>query len=145
VTIPRAGDPLPVFATPTLADPLGVDPICTDDPACPFHQTSLDQSLREGRPVALLVGTPAHCTTGICGPVLNLLEDAAATYGDRVAFVHAEVYTDDTLQTPTEAIRQLSLTFEPSLFVVDASGAVNSRLDVIYDATELAAALDAVV
>jgi hypothetical protein len=34
--------------------------------------------------------------------------------------------------------------FEPSLFVADASGTVVTRLDNVYDRTELIAALDVI-
>ncbi|MGE0307777.1 MAG: hypothetical protein AB7Q27_18680, partial [Acidimicrobiia bacterium] len=58
-----------------------------------------------------LVGTPAFCQTGICGPVLDVMIDIAADYPD-LQFIHAEVYTDDTATslepeagTPTASVR----------------------------------------
>jgi hypothetical protein len=141
VAVPVEGQAMPSFPTPTTAATLDVTPICTQQPPCPFHEVSFDEALASGTPVALLVGTPAYCATGICGPVLGLLESAAAPYGDRLTVIHAEVYTDDTLQTTTGAVQSLGLDYEPSLFVIDASGTLRHRLDVIYDATELAAAL----
>jgi hypothetical protein len=139
--VPVEGQAMPSFATPTAADSLGVTPVCTQDPPCPFHEVSLDDALANGRPTLLLVGTPAYCATGICGPVLGLLEAGVAPYGDRIDVIHAEVYTDDTLGTTTAAVQALGLDYEPSLFVVDGTGILRHRLDVIYDADELAAAL----
>ena len=143
--VPVPGDPMPSFATPTTTDPLGVDPICTHQPPCPFHESSLDTALASGQPTVLLVGTPAYCATGICGPVLELLERVSGGYGDKVNVIHAEVYTDDTLQTTTQAVQQLGLDYEPALFIADADGTLRYRLDVVYDADELGAALTDVV
>jgi hypothetical protein len=42
------------------------------------------------------------------------------------------------LAPTTEA---LALTFEPTLFLIDSSGTIQTRLDTIYDAAELDAAL----
>jgi hypothetical protein len=136
---------MPSFPTPTTDDAKGVDPICTHQPPCPFHELSLDEALTNGKPTVLLVGTPAYCATGICGPVLELLERVATGYGDKVNIIHAEVYTDDTLQTTTQAVQSLGLDYEPALFIADASGTLVSRLDVVYDADELNESLTAVL
>ena len=146
VPLLQVGATLPGVDTPTVADGRGVEPICTRDPQCPFHEQTLDEALATGDPVALLVSTPAFCTTGICGPVLDMLIEAApARAGLRV--VHAEVYADAVetgdiaSATVTPAVEAMGLTFEPSLFVTDDTGVVTSRLDFIWDLTELDAAL----
>jgi hypothetical protein len=132
------------LATPTTKDPRGVDPICTRDPACPLHDSSLDEVLGRGRPVAFLVATPAYCQVDVCGPVLDLLVDQGDTFGG-VEMVHAEVYTDDTLESATEAVRAYKLPTEPVLYLAGADGTIRERLDNIYDTTELAAALEKLV
>lgn len=142
VPVPGPGDRLPVLATPTTTDPRGVDPICTAEPPCPLHELSVDEVLAAGRPLALLVSTPAFCDIGICGPVLDVLRGAAADHADRVDFVHAEVYTDRTASTATPTVQGLGLTFEPALFLVGGDGVIVDRLDVVYDGPELAEALD---
>ena len=82
VAIPQVGAPLPPFDTPTVEDGRGVNPICTREPACPLHDVSTQSSaLSAGQPVAYLIGTPAYCQTAVCGPVLDLLLDRAATAG----------------------------------------------------------------
>ena len=48
-------------------------PICTAEPRCPLHTTSLDAAVAAGGPVALLVSTPKFCQVAICGPVLDVL------------------------------------------------------------------------
>ena len=78
--------------TPTPADHRGVEPICTRDPACPFHDVTLSDALSSGRPTALLISSPAYCQTNVCGPVLELLMEEGA--GRPMNLVHAEVYAD---------------------------------------------------
>jgi hypothetical protein len=143
VVIPKVGDPLPPFDTPTVSDGRGVDPICTRQPPCPLHDVTLTEALAAGRPVAYLVGTPAHCKTAVCGPVLDLLLAEREVRGDAISMVHAEIYTDDTITTVAPAVGAYNLDFEPVLFVADSSGTLVERLDAIWDGAELQAALDA--
>lgn len=141
--VPGPGEALPSIPTPTTGDALGVDPLCTATPRCPLHDVSLDQALALGKPVVLLVSTPAFCQTAICGPVLDLLVDRSATLADRATVIHAEVYTDDTASETTSTVSALGLRYEPSLFVAAADGTVRHRLDYTFDAVELDDALAA--
>jgi hypothetical protein len=147
IPIPQIGDRLPSAPTPTTADPAGVATICTRTPACPFHEVSLDAALASGRPVAVLLSTPAYCQVGICGPVLDLLIAEAADHPD-LAVVHIEVYPNGApspTNPPTSLVTStFGLVYEPALFVADASGAITARLDNIYDGAELAEVLAAV-
>jgi hypothetical protein len=144
IAMPLVGDALPPFDTPTVRDGGGVDPICTRSPACPLHDITLTEALGSGTPVLYLVGTPAHCKTAVCGPVLDLMLAEREVRGETVAMVHAEVYTDDSITTTAPAVQAYHLTFEPVLFVTDGSGMLVERLDAIWDERELRAALDAV-
>lgn len=154
VAVPLAGDALPVVSTPTTSDPAGIDPICTRSPdPCPFHELDVAEVLAAGRPLALLVATPALCATAYCGPVVDTLIEAIAAggtaYGD-LAAVHLEVYAnasevdgnygDPALRIATP-VAELGLEFEPSLFLVDRAGVVVDRIDNIFDRTELDGAL----
>ena len=144
LSFPGAGEPLEPFDTPTTTDSRGVTPLCTRPEPCPFHELTLTEALAAGRPVAYLVGTPAHCQTAICGPVLDLLIAAAPGF-PQFSFVHAEVYADEAAKEIAPAVAQLGLQFEPLLFVVGADGIVQRRLDVIYDRNELEMALSAAI
>jgi hypothetical protein len=144
--VPLGGKMVPV-ETPTVDDPRGVDPICTRPAGtCPFHTQTLTAALAVGKPTALLVSTPEFCQIGVCGPVLDLLTTAAGQHPE-MQFVHAEVYADaqavKDLQaaTLTPVVDAYGLTYEPSLYVADASGTVVDRLDYIFDATDIDAAL----
>jgi hypothetical protein len=150
VHMPQVGHPLPPVDTPTTDDHRGVDPICTNDPPCPFHTHNLADSLAAHRPVLLLLSTPRYCQTAICGPVLDLLVDAMSTRTD-VDVIHNEVYANPdavpTIEQATQAplVQAYSMVFEPCLFAVDAGGTLVRRLDTIYDRTELRDAVSAIL
>jgi len=143
VTIPRPGDTLEGFDTPTVDDPAGVDPICTREPVCPFHTVTLSDALASGTGVAYFVGTPAFCQTGSCTPALETMVGIESEYADDYVFVHAEVWSDLTAEVVAPAVEALGLAFEPTLFITDADGVVVERLDGLWDATELRERLDA--
>ena len=145
VTVPGTGDSLPSFDTPTFADHRQVEPICTRQPKpCPFHEVRLSDALKLGVPVAYIVGTPAHCSTGTCSPALDGLIEVATSVGDRAVFIHAEIYADEAATVIAPAIKALGLTFEPTLFIVDMSGKIIKRLDAVFDSLEISDALASV-
>lgn len=140
--VPAVGSTLPSLHTPTTTDPRGVDPICTRVPgACPFHDTDLADALASATPTALLVSTPGYCQIAVCGPVLDLVTEQAGT-ATGVTVVHGEVYAHPKqgLDELAPLVEGLHLDWEPSLFVVDASGTIVERLDTVFDRTEIAAA-----
>jgi len=142
VLVPKIGDQLSRFESPTFADSRGVTPICTRLPEpCPFHQLTLTEALNRNTAVAYLVGTPAHCSTGTCAPALEQLIQVAKEFGDRISVVHAEVYTDDTATVVAPAVRALNMTFEPVLFVANSRSKIVARLDAVFDAREISEAL----
>jgi hypothetical protein len=143
VAVPGPGDPMPPFDTPTFDDSRGVEPLCTREPEpCPFHEVTLTEALGAGKPVAYLIGTPAFCQTGTCAPALESMIAVQDRFGETFTWIHAEVYTDDTATTPTDAVGAANLTFEPALFVIDADGTVLERIDALWDETELVEVLE---
>ncbi len=136
--IPVVGRPLPPFDTPTTDDPRGVDPICTRlEGPCPFHDLTLTEALASGKPVVYVIGTPAHCQTGTCGPSLEVMIDVARQFADRAVFVHAEVYADQQATTVAPALTAYNLLYEPVFWTTDASGTVTRRVDIVWDREEL--------
>jgi len=126
---PVPGAPAPRAASPTVANPLGVDPICTRNPPCPLHDVSLDAAIGAGKPVAVMLATPALCQSRYCGPVLDDLLTLTDQYKDRITFVHVEIYTNLSGNETTPTVQAWGIQTEPWLFGVDATGNVVSRLD----------------
>lgn len=142
VAIPTVGSPLPPIDTPTTQNARGITPICTRKPEpCPLHDVNLRDALTMGKPVVYLLGTPAYCQTGTCTPALDALLNAHESFGDRAIFIHAEVYTDTTATVSAPAVTAHKMTFEPALFITDATGKLVERLDAIFDSSEVLEAL----
>ncbi|MFM8854643.1 MAG: hypothetical protein ACKOGL_15895, partial [Acidimicrobiaceae bacterium] len=120
----------------------GVNPICTQSPEpCAFHKLTLTEALQLKKPVAYLIGTPAHCSTGTCAPALEQLTKVSEIVGDRATIVHAEVYADEAATVVAPAVKAFAMTFEPALFIVDANLKIIDRLDAVFDAEEISEAL----
>ncbi len=142
VLIPLVGSQLPGFDTPTFDDHRGVEPVCTRTPEpCEFHNITLNEALALKKPIAYLVGTPAHCQTGTCAPALEALINVKKSIGDAMTFLHAEIYTDDKATTVAPAVVALKMEYEPAIYITDASGKIIERFDAIFDADEIKAAI----
>ena len=127
--VPAPGDVAPVVATPTTADLLGFERICTLDPSCGMHEDSLDDLIAAGTPVMLTIATPGFCETAICGPTVDVIQSVRAGRPDEdIAWVHLEVFTDAGL-TVAEQVTEWNLPSEPWLFGIDGDGKIAGRLD----------------
>ena len=144
VLIPLVGSLLPGFDTPTVDDHRGVEPVCTRTPEpCLFHNITLNEALALKKPIAYLVGTPAHCSTGTCAPALEALINVRKSIGDAMTFLHAEIYTDDKATTVAPAVVALKMEYEPAIYITDASGKIIERFDAVFDANEISSAIAA--
>jgi hypothetical protein len=128
--IPDVGEPAPEVATDTLESVKGNrDLLDTRTPPSEMHEQSFDQVVGS-KPVALLFATPQLCQSRVCGPVTDVALQLQSEYGDRVEFIHQEVYVDNDpnagLRDPLQAFK---LPTEPWLFVVDENGRISSRLE----------------
>jgi hypothetical protein len=139
---PTVGTAAPLDASPTTANPLGVDPICTRDPMCPLHDQSLDTIIGKGKPVAVLFATPARCQSKYCGPVLDSLLPLVDTYKDRVNLVHVDIYKNLRTNETSPTVTAWNIPSEPWFFGIDAAGKITTRLDGAIGQDEMKAALD---
>src|SRR5205823_13246468 len=80
------------------------------------------------KPVALLFATPQLCQSRVCGPVVDEMLELKARYGDRMTFIHQEVYADNN---PNKGLRappqRFHLPSEPWLFAVRKDGTIAAR------------------
>lgn len=128
--IPDVGEAAPKVKTDTLASVGGnEDLLDTRTPPSDMHASSFDEVVGT-KPVALLFSTPQLCQSRVCGPVTDVALQLKAEYGDRVEFIHQEVYADNDpnagLREPLKAFR---LRTEPWLFVVGENGKITARLE----------------
>jgi hypothetical protein len=150
VVVPLPGETLPELRFPTFGNEMDMDPICTQFAGpCPLHDKTIEEALETGRPLALLIATPAFCETAYCGPVLDVMLELRPDFPN-IEFLHAEVYQNPNeadgnfldervLRSPT--VVDLDLPFEPTLFLLRPDRTIMDRIDNVYDNTELREAL----
>jgi hypothetical protein len=128
--IPAVGEQAPRVPTDTLASAGGdVKKIDTRVPPSDMHATSLQDVLGR-RPVALLFATPQLCQSRVCGPVVDIAAQLEQTYGNRMQFIHQEVYRDNEVAKGLrQPLRDFRLQTEPWLFVMDRTGKITARLE----------------
>jgi hypothetical protein len=128
--IPEVGEKAPPVATDTLASAKGdVTKIDTRVPPSDMHAHSFADVVGK-KPVALVFATPQLCQSRVCGPVVDIAAQMKAKYGDRVEFIHQEVYVgNDPNKGLREPLRRFNLPSEPWLFVVGRDGRITARLE----------------
>jgi hypothetical protein len=148
--VPNIGQPAIATKTATTKDtpPEQLSSGQTVNPA--MYQLSLDAALTSGRPTALLFATPAFCATATCGPSLAVMEGLQKTYGDKMNFIHVEVYkypfsesaAKGDLSAPMVAWRLRS---EPWLYLIDAKGTIAARFEGGITKEEIGPALEKLI
>lgn len=136
--IPDVGEPAPRVNTDTLDSAGGdIEAIETRLPPDSMHRTNFADVLGR-RPVALLFSTPQLCESRVCGPVTDIAEQLKAKYGDRMDFIHQEVFVDnDPRKGLRKPLRRFRLRSEPWLFVMDRQGRVAARLEGSFGLTAI--------
>jgi hypothetical protein len=145
---PRPGDKAISVHTPTVASAHGnVKSIDTRVPPDDMHSVDLVDALKKHRPVVLLFATPALCQSRVCGPVTDVAEQVKSEFGDRVDFIHNEIYRDND---PNKGVRTQVVDWglcskqgksftcnEPFLFTIDRRGRVAAQLQGAFSVSEL--------
>jgi hypothetical protein len=128
--IPDVGEPAPKVSTDTLESVGGDEELLdTRTPPSDMHRESFDQVVGK-KPVVLLFATPQLCQSRVCGPVTDIALQLKSDYGDRMEFIHQEVYAENDPQKGLrESLEKFRLRTEPWLFVVDANGRITARLE----------------
>jgi hypothetical protein len=145
---PTVGTKAPVVASPTVANPLGVDPLCTrtdaqNDPApCDLHALDLADITAKGRPVVVMFATPARCQSRFCGPVLDQLLSLQPQYQDRMDMVHVEIYKSAEGSELVPTLEGWGIMSEPWLYTIDGTGTIQGRLDGAFSTSEIKELLD---
>src|SRR3954466_4526093 len=143
--VPSVGDRAPKVSTDTVASAAGnLGAIDTRRPfARELHTTNFKDVLGP-HPVALLFATPQLCQSRVCGPVVDIELQMKQQYGDRMAFIHQEVYRDNQVSKGLRAqVQAFPRRTEPWLFTVGADGRVAARLEGSFGVREFEQAIQA--
>jgi len=152
--VPAVGDPAPRTENP-LAGQAGVNPRSIDsraDATAPvpdpeLHSTTIAQALDARRPMVVVVSTPTFCQSRFCGPITEAVSALAKRYGDRMAFVHLEVWRDYEKNELNPAAQEWidadrdGEGNEPWTFVIGSDGLVKYRFDNVASDDELESAV----
>jgi hypothetical protein len=80
----------------------------------------------------------------VCGPVVDIALQMKQQYGDRMAFIHQEVYRDNQVSKGLRApLRAFHLQTEPWLFTIDRDGRIAARLEGSFGVKEFQQAVQA--
>ncbi|MBI4261086.1 MAG: hypothetical protein HY658_11025 [Actinobacteria bacterium] len=106
-----------------------------------LHEWTIARAVEEGRPALVVFSTPVFCISQFCGPVTDLVQELAAEYGDRAAFIHVEIWRDFQTETVNRGaaewlLREGNLT-EPWLFLIGADGRIVARWDNLFTREEV--------
>ena len=145
--VPDVGDPAPASDTPTIASAGGnLSKLTTETPPDEaLLRHSVADSLRAKVPFLVTFSTPKFCSSRVCGPVVDVVEEVAELYeGERVRFIHVEVYEDND---PTKGfntwMQEWNLLTEPWTFLVGGDGRIADRFEGPVSVLELEAAIEA--
>lgn len=128
--VPKPGQRAPAISTPTAQDAAGdLSKITTRVP--PDSQNKVDYAEALGRePIVLLFATPEFCQSRVCGPVVDVAEQAMHEYEDKAAFIHMEIYNgNDPEKGVRPQVRAFHLPSEPYLFTIDGRGIVRDAVE----------------
>ena len=134
---PAVGERAPRVSTPVADEVADISEIDTRVPPSTMHEEDLEDVLGR-KPVVLLFATPALCQTRICGPVVDVAEQVKREFGDRVAFIHQEIYNDnDASKGSRPQVEAYRLPSEPWLFVIDREGVIRTAIEGAFSVEEL--------
>ena len=151
--VPAPGQPAPRTAMPVAGAPgvkdTAIDSRATGGDAIPdpeLHATTVADALAAGKPTVVVVSTPVFCVSKFCGPITDAVSDVAKRYGDRVAFVHLEVWGDfEKKQLNPWAGEWIRLPSgdanEPWVFTIGRDGVIVDRFDNVVGNDELETAV----
>ena len=146
---PAPGDPAPRSETPTLASVGGrASRITTRTPPDEILlRHSVADSLRAEVPFVVTFSTPKYCTSRVCGPTVDVVEEVARRFeGRQVRFIHVEVYEgNDPAQGYNKWMREWSLETEPWTFIVGRDGTIVERYEGSVSVNELETSLNELV
>jgi hypothetical protein len=153
--VPAVGELAPRTRQPLAGDP-SVDPKAIDSradantpvPDPELHEITVADAIATARPAMVVVSTPTFCVSRFCGPITDSVHELALRYGDRMEFIHLEVWQDfEANQLNPAAAEWIAPTpetqgGEPWVFVIDGDGIIVQRFDNVASEAELLAAVE---
>jgi len=138
---PSPGTPAPRSRNPVAGDVADLRTIDSSEPPDPrLHQHRIAEAIAQGKPQVIVFATPKYCTSRVCGPIVDVVRTLIPVYGDRVVFVHQEIWQAGT-QKFAPTVEEWNLRSEPWIFVVDGAGIVRAKFEGLTTRREVEAAV----
>ncbi|HTR74420.1 MAG TPA: hypothetical protein VMH33_04070 [Solirubrobacterales bacterium] len=128
--IPRPGEKAPRIDTPTAADVGGdLAKLSTRVPPDTLNKVNYADVLGK-EPILLLFTTPKFCQSRVCGPVVDVTQQAQHEFEGKANFIHMEIYNEnDPSKGVRPQVRRFHLPTEPWLFAIDREGVVRATVE----------------
>jgi hypothetical protein len=145
-TSPAVGSKAPASDNPTLRDAPAKQITTARPPDTNLLRYSIKDSLRAKQPFVVVFATPAFCASRTCGPTVDVVEEVRRRTGNRVRFIHVEVYEkNDPKLGVNRWMREWTLPTEPWVFVVDEGGIIRAKFEGTASVRELESAVRKIV
>jgi hypothetical protein len=130
VKIPQPGEKAPSIHTPT-AKSVGGDLAKLSTRVPPDTQNKVNYAEVLGKePILLLFATPKFCQSRVCGPVVDVAQQAQHEFEGKADFIHMEIYNDnDPSKGVRPQVRRFHLPTEPWLFAINREGVVSAVIE----------------
>lgn len=112
-----------------------------------LHRVTVADAVATGRPTLLVISTPVFCESRFCGPVTDAVEQLAKETGDRMHFVHIEVWRDFEQKVINKAAAEWIMppgsqdANEPWAFLIGGNGRIVRRWDNVASEPDVRAAV----
>lgn len=134
--IPRPGEKAPLIQTPTARSVGGnLAELSTRVP--PDTQNTVNYAEVLGKePILLLFATPKFCQSRVCGPVVDVAQQAQHEFEGKANFIHMEIYNEnDPSKGVRPQVRRFHLPTEPWLFAINDEGIVSAAVEGAFGTT----------
>jgi hypothetical protein len=136
----------PAVRQPILGDPgVTIAQVDSGNPPDTWHNATVADGLAQHKPMVLYFGEPGFCKSRTCGPTVQILQQFAKSYGDRVLVEHIE---DHFPAGPDEGAKDdpgftaFGLATDPWIYFVNAQGVIADRFEGPVTVSDLASAAD---
>jgi len=128
----------PIIGTPGVT----ITQVDSGIPPDPWHTATVADGLAQKRPMVVYFGEPGYCKSRTCGPTVQILQQFAQRYGDRILIEHIETHFPAGSQTDNPGFDAFGLASDPWIYFVNAAGIVADRFEGPVTVAELSTAAD---
>ncbi len=146
-TLPAPGQPALKTENLTMssnADPASIDSRATGGNPVPdpeLHTTTIAAAIAAHEPALVLFSTPVYCTSQMCGPDTEALQQIEQSGPKDAAYIHVEIWKDFQKSVMNQAaadwiLRSGDFT-DPWLFLIGRDGKIMDRWGPLFDLSEV--------